>query len=554
VITRRDFLNGMLVGAAGLSAGPLLHGIACGADGTGKPPARERGDAYDICHALAQGEKNWRVPGASGELYDSIIIGGGISGLVAAWQLSKLKHRNILLLEKNDSVGGYCRDERSGRQIYSIASAYTAYPDNRTLVDLYSDLGMMAAPGADRKPVVADRYLPSSTESKDYIDGAWYDDAWDSGIDDLPLSKKVRGDLGAFRDNLQYWYRYVGADGKPAFGKSTDESTTDAKARNLDTLTLKEYVLREGWDVKASEFFDSFVRSSMGSTHDRISAWAAISFLLYEFDFRTADQAQEESARQGTNVLTQPGGNGYLSRLLADRIGPERIRTSAFVLQAKNAGDEVHVTYLDGENARTARARTAIYAAPRYVAPYLLPDLPAAAREGVKAFQYAPYIVANVHVSKTPGPPMWNGLVHGDSFITDFVVADWPGLSEPHHAPMARPNVLTVYAPLVMPGQRQRLLTLSADCYEEWILADLDRVLPGVRSTVTGFDLYRWGHAVLAADKGFVFSKARRSAARPVGRLFFANHDVEGVPAFESAVMSAVRAAREADRTIRGAG
>ena len=74
--------------------------------------------------------------------------------------------------------------------------------------------------------------------------------------------------------------------------------------------------------------------------------------------------------------------------------------------------------------------------------------------------------------------------------------------------------------------------------------------MPGVRATVTGFDLYRWGHAMLAAEKGFVFSPARQSAAQPVGRLLFANHNVEGLPAFENAVMAAMRAAHEAEALI----
>jgi protoporphyrinogen oxidase len=570
-ISRRDFINGTLVGALGLSAGTLLGGAAAGADGNATvarrtlrprgtvpacPPLRasDKGDRYELCHGLARGGR-WPsthfagAPPASGELYDSIVIGGGPSGLAAAWRLRKLKYDNILVLEKNDTVGGYCRDERSGRHAYSIAAAYTEYPDTATLIELYSDLGVVTGTDAHGDPVVAERYLPKSTESKDYIQGVWYDDAWDSGIDDLPLPKKVRDDLRAFRNDLERWNKYVGGDGKEAFAKPTDASTTDAAVRELDNLTLLEYIAKRGWDPQVSEFFDSFVRSSMGSTHDRISAWAAISFLLGEFNFRSGNGP---AAGQATNMLTQPGGNGYLSRLLAERIGADRIRTQAFVLRARNAGDEVHVTCLQGGNPKTLRARTAIYAAPRYVAPHLLPDLPAAGRCEAKAFRYAPYIVANVHVSRTPPPGQWNGLVHGDFLISDFVVADWPGLADPEHASLARPNVLTVYAPLVMPRQRRELLTLPADCYEQRILDDLERLLPGVRSTVTAFDLYRWGHAMLAAEKGFIFSQARREAARPLGRLFFAGHEVEGLPAFENAVTSAVRAAGEAAAVLAG--
>ncbi|MGA2617156.1 MAG: GNAT family N-acetyltransferase [Thermoguttaceae bacterium] len=545
-ITRREFVGGALLGAAGVSAGALLAGTLRGATGGGP---RARGDLPAVCHGLLRGSPR-PAPPVAGPLYDCVVIGGGVSGLTAAWRLCKRQHHNLLLLEKNDSVGGYCRDERSGKQLYSIASAYTEYPAQQELVELYADLGVVSDTDADGNAVIAARYLPASTDAKDYIDGAWYDDAWDTGIDHLPLPRKVRDDLKAFRSELQQWDGYVGSDGREAFAKSTDQSTTDAKVRGLDRLTLKEYVARQGWDLRVSVFFDSFVRSSLGSTHDRISAWAAINFLLGEFNFRSGDKAPGAAPRPATNILTQPGGNGYLSRLLAQRVGAERIRTNAFVVRAKNSGDQVHVSFLESGKPRTVRARTAIYAAPRYLAPALLPDLNAEACQQARQFRYTPYLVANVHVSRTPGPPLWNGLVHGDFFVSDYCVADWPGLADPRQAPPARPNVLTVYAPLVLPGQRAELLATPAEDYEDRILADLERLLPGVRATVTGFDLYRWGHAMLAAEKGFVFSPARQNAARPVGRLLFANHDVEGLPSFENAVMSALRAARQAEALI----
>ncbi len=444
-VSRREFVGGALAGVAGFSAGTLLAGAVRGAGGGGMQ-VRERGDRPTVCHGLLRGHPR-PPPPAAGPLYDCVVIGGGPSGLAAAWQLCKAKHQNILVLEKNDSVGGYCRDQRSGKQLYSIASAYTEYPAQQELVELYADLGVVGGTDDRGNALIAARYLPSSNDSKDYIDGAWYDDAWDTGIDRLPLPRKVRADLKAFRGDLQQWDGYIGSDGREAFAKSTDQSTTDAKVRGLDRLTLKEYVAKQGWDLRVSAFFDSFVRSSMGSTHDRISAWAAINFLLGEFNFRSGDKPPGPAPRPYANILTQPGGNGYLSRLLARRIGRERIRTKAFVLRAKNCGDQVHVSFLESAKPQTVRARTAIYAAPRYLAPALLPDLSATARDQARQFRYAPYLVANVHVSRTPGPPLWNGLIHGDFLVSDYCVADVPGLADPRQAPPARPNVLTVYAP-----------------------------------------------------------------------------------------------------------
>jgi oxygen-dependent protoporphyrinogen oxidase len=43
---------------------------------------------------------------------DVVVVGGGIAGLSAAW---RLRHRDILLLESRDRVGGRIRSERRGQ-------------------------------------------------------------------------------------------------------------------------------------------------------------------------------------------------------------------------------------------------------------------------------------------------------------------------------------------------------------------------------------------------------------------------------------------------------
>src|SRR5437868_8400759 len=90
-IARRDFLNG-----AGLAiAGSLLPGPmqALAAEGTAEsiyyPPALTgmRGShpgAFETAHALRDG-KSWSDAAETGESYDLIVVGGGLSGLSAAY-------------------------------------------------------------------------------------------------------------------------------------------------------------------------------------------------------------------------------------------------------------------------------------------------------------------------------------------------------------------------------------------------------------------------------------------------------------------------------------
>lgn len=125
-ITRRDFLNGaaLAVGALGYaslqaSAARFQVQSKAGDDSVGDYPPEltgMRGSApgcYDIAHALRDGTF-WETAGSpidSGEEYDLVVVGGGISGLAAAHFYRKHAGRNsrILILDNNDDFGGHAR-------------------------------------------------------------------------------------------------------------------------------------------------------------------------------------------------------------------------------------------------------------------------------------------------------------------------------------------------------------------------------------------------------------------------------------------------------------
>ena len=249
-------------------------------------------------------------------------------------------------------------------------------------------------------------------------------------------------------------------------------------------------------------------------------------------------------------VQSQPGGNAYLAEMLAAKVGSAKIKLNAFVLRVLEEAGEVHVSYLEDGTPVTLRAKTAIYAAPRHMVHYLVPGLAAANRNDYTEFKYSAYLLANVHVSKTPANLAYDNWVHDDCFFTDFIVADWAGLADPAHAPLDRPNVLTVYCPLIGLNDRADLLTQPFEYYEQKILTDLERVLPGVTATITGVDLFRWGHPIILAEPGFIFGTAREGAQAPLGAISFAAADVDGLPAFENAVAAGYRAADEVHTLI----
>lgn len=118
-ITRRDFLNGMLIGTAaspfGLST--LTSTAWASSNSVDYPPIKTglRGSqqgSYDVAHSMAwAGKKNFGPTTHLKEEYDLVVVGAGISGLSAAhfYQKKYGKNARILLLDNHDDFGGHAR-------------------------------------------------------------------------------------------------------------------------------------------------------------------------------------------------------------------------------------------------------------------------------------------------------------------------------------------------------------------------------------------------------------------------------------------------------------
>src|ERR1700754_363580 len=111
-ITRRDFLNGTALAiAAGLTPAAQLA-----AQPGYYPPALTglRGQhvgSFEIAHALAREGRKFPVDGMPiDESYDLVVVGGGISGLAAAWFYRRARpSARILILDNHDDFGGHAK-------------------------------------------------------------------------------------------------------------------------------------------------------------------------------------------------------------------------------------------------------------------------------------------------------------------------------------------------------------------------------------------------------------------------------------------------------------
>src|SRR5260370_38938422 len=125
-ITRRDFLNGiaMITGAS-----LLAHPAMCMGQATAAAPEAQNAPGYyppalsglrgshqgslEVGHALRDGSFWGKAgdPVATGEQYDLVVVGGGISGLAAAYAFRQAAgpKSKILILENHDDFGGHAK-------------------------------------------------------------------------------------------------------------------------------------------------------------------------------------------------------------------------------------------------------------------------------------------------------------------------------------------------------------------------------------------------------------------------------------------------------------
>src|SRR5882724_7050621 len=142
MISRRDFLNGMaLTIASGLTPAAQMA-----ADSARYPPALTglRGQhpgSFEVAHEIARAGRRYVSDDLPiEETYDLVVVGGGISGLAAAWFFRRTAGpaARILLLDNHDDFGGHAKrnefsiDQRliigyGGSQ--SIQSPATLYSD-----------------------------------------------------------------------------------------------------------------------------------------------------------------------------------------------------------------------------------------------------------------------------------------------------------------------------------------------------------------------------------------------------------------------------------------
>lgn len=451
------------------------------------------------------------------------IVGGGIAGLTAAWQLDRRGMSDYVVIELADEAGGNARGGENAVTRYPWAAHYLPVPgrDSTLVRELLADLGVLGADGR-----WDERALCFSPQERLFLHGEWH-----AGLEpEFALAPWERGEFVRFAE-LVGELRQTGAFTIPsAVGLAGPGAGAVAR---LDARSAAAWLADEGFRSPALRWYVEYgCRDDYGAPLGDTSAWAAAHY----FAARDPDEP---------GPLTWPEGNAWLARRLAARVG-QRLRTGAAVRRVESLGGRRGVRVLAGDTAYLADA--VVFAAPTFLAPHVVANAPPA-----PAFVYSPWLTANLTVERPPAgrgaPPAWDNVLYASPAL-GYVIATHQSLVTAEGA-----SVWTYYWALTEQAPAAARQLLAHRPWGDWaelILADLERAHPDLRDCVSRVDVLRMGHAMARPTRGFLTDPARRRYAEAGGPLFYAHSDLSGLSLFEEAQQLGVRAAERVVAYVGG--
>ena len=476
---------------------------------------------------------------------DIAIIGGGVAGLSAAWQLTRRGVKAFKLFELEDALGGNARAGRSAVTPYPWGAHYLPLPAKESVHvrQLLADLGVLKNGIDSDAPLYDERAIVHGPQDRLFRNGLWQE-----GLLPRMVAPKEIEQFKRFEDMIERFKQTRDLFGKKAFAIPSLLASGDLRTASLDATDMRRWLVANGFDSPALHWYvDYGCRDDYGSLSRDTSAWAG----LHYFACREG-RAQNADAHA---VLTWPEGNGFLTRTtgewLQERV-PEAITRNALCTKLVTGKGFAEIDiYLAQEN-RSVRykARRVLWAAPSFVLARVWHNAPALFRASVESIETVPWLVANLHLREPPSdngpaPLAWDNVLYNSNAL-GYIVAT-------HQTIRTRPGptVLTYYWP--HSGEppavaRKRLMDTP---WSEWIkaiLLDLQRPHPDIAKILERIEIWRWGHAMPQPSPGFLTAPARAALAALDGSLVFAHSDLSGMSLFEEANYAGVRAATLAAR------
>lgn len=462
-ISRRDFLNGVAVTAgASLLSPHLLAALQDDLDPEKSsnyyPPALTglRGShvgAFETAHTVRDGDfwQNAPKPIETGETFDLIIVGGGISGLSAAYFFRKANpNARVLIIENHDDFGGHAKRNEftvGDRKLLGFGGTFSiespapysavakgvvqdlgievaSYP-KYVSKGLYSSLGLRPRIFFDKQTFGTDKLVVNPTplnsgESSDASRSS--DERWREFMAAAPMSQKAKGDF------------------RRLFIEKTDflpGLTSDQKKDHLARISYARFLTDLAHaDQQVVDLLQAMPQGLFGVGIDAVAAQDAWGLGLPGFAGLNLDPAPGKGMNRDCIPNEEaekyffhfPDGNASIARMLVrklvpaaisgesatdivtqranyarldDQSSPVRIRLNSTAVRVRHLGDansakEVEITYSRFGKLYSVRAPYTVLACWNMVIPYICAELPDRQKQALHFEPKVPLLYTNV--------------------------------------------------------------------------------------------------------------------------------------------------------------